>query len=81
MITEIKNKRFLVWNTNLSKTAYTPMVFRLKFNRHSNEVEFKPVGNLLNTYSYSVQELESMLQELKEINKELVDNNNSLWEK
>ena len=70
MITELKNRRYLVWNKKLGKTNLTPMYFKLKFNRHNNEIEFKPI-RLINFYSYSIEELESMLKQLKEINKEL----------
>lgn len=70
MLYQYKNRKYLVWNKNLKKTRYGPMIFILRFNKDSNEFEFRP-KSWINCYSYSISELESMLKELKEINKEI----------
>lgn len=71
MIIELKNRLYLVWNKKCAKTRLRPVYFKARFNKDISEVEFKPVGNLFNSYAYTIAELESMLKTLREINKEI----------
>ena len=70
MIIETKNRRILVWNKKLSNSMYVPSVHRLFFNKYTNQIEFVK-GNIFQTH-YSIEELESMLIYLKDINKKII---------
>ena len=74
MIISLKNRHYALWNKKLNNTIrYSPTILKLIFNKNSNELDFKATG-LFNTSVYSIEELESMVKELKKVNKELIDN-------
>lgn len=70
MIIENKDCSCLVWNSKLDKAGYrfTPTLFLLKFNKFSNEIELKTSG-IFNMMTLSIEELEDMVEFLKEYNK------------
>jgi len=70
MIIEKRNGNVAIWNSKCSKTVLSPMLHKVFFNKHTNELEL--CDNKLFCSHYSIEELDSMLKYLIKINKERI---------